>query len=328
MNSQAISNINNLGAVLTSHQQIGIVPVKRPTPKSHQVIIKVDAVSITKDDYSAFTGSSTSTILGTDIAGIVFAIGDKVKSFSIGDRVVAYTEHGFQNYVAADEKFTAKIPRKITLEDAVVLPSAFLKACFSLFDHSLQLSEPSTYTRSKQRRQRVLIWGAACDVGCSAIQLCKQAKYDVNAVINANQDGILGDDIKSAFYLLRTLGAHVVLLSTQTVAITELIKTKQINRLLLTSTVNGDCQAVLDKCTDDIVVKDVTQLEDDDQTTKHKKYLMDHFLSTMLPNFLANDSFVPAISPAIVGSNIRCIIKGFEYFPSTEEMQRVIVYMH
>jgi NADPH:quinone reductase-like Zn-dependent oxidoreductase len=112
-------------------------------------------------------------ILGSSVAGKVFAVGSSVTRFVPGDRVVCdtgayvYKEikySGWQKYAVSKEAFNSEIESKTSFEDAVAVPFALLTAIGAL---SFTLGMPKPGEGGKGR---VLIWGASGSVGGYAVQ--------------------------------------------------------------------------------------------------------------------------------------------------------------
>jgi NADPH:quinone reductase-like Zn-dependent oxidoreductase len=80
--------------------------VEKPVPQEHEVLIKILATTVTYGDSQArkadtfiqrilngFT-SPRNTILGTDLAGVIEALGKDVKLFKEGDQVFGSSDMG------------------------------------------------------------------------------------------------------------------------------------------------------------------------------------------------------------------------------------------
>ena len=71
-----------------------IKDIPSPTPKSNEVVFKVEAAALNYDDIWAMRGKPLAIplphISGTDAAGKVTAIGEDVKNIKVGDRVVSH----------------------------------------------------------------------------------------------------------------------------------------------------------------------------------------------------------------------------------------------
>ena len=87
---------------------VRIAEVDKPTPKNHQVLVKVHATTVNRTDSGfragkprivrLFTGliRPKVTVLGNEFAGAIKAVGRDVTSFLVGDRVFGYSglQHG------------------------------------------------------------------------------------------------------------------------------------------------------------------------------------------------------------------------------------------
>ena len=82
-----------------SAKELKLQEIEKPVPKENEVLIKVHAVSLNASDVENMTGKPfyirawglfkpKYKILGSDIAGIVEAAGNKVTKFKAGDAVV------------------------------------------------------------------------------------------------------------------------------------------------------------------------------------------------------------------------------------------------
>lgn len=192
-------------------------PAPMPTPGAAEVVVQVAAVAVNPVD--AISGTLRRivtpwvrypTILGSDVAGEIVAIGEGVSSLKVGDRVVGYAagaekqrnsaaEGGFQHLTVVLERVTSVIPNELAYEQACVLPLALATAAAGLFEAD-QLALPyPTSTPTPQSEQMVLVWGASTSVGCNAVQLARAAGFTVVGTAGpANQD------------LVRDLGAAEV----------------------------------------------------------------------------------------------------------------------
>lgn len=172
--------------------------VERPTAGPDEALVRVRATSVNSADLEYLKGMSlvrmaapfrpAHRILGSDIAGIVEAVGTNVTSRSPGDIVFAdLTEHGFgafAEYVAVPANALAPMPTGLTFEEAAAVPSAAVIALQGL------------RKRQVMPGQRVLINGAGGGMGTFAVQIAKS----FGAVVTAVDDG-------SKLELARSLGA-------------------------------------------------------------------------------------------------------------------------
>jgi NADPH:quinone reductase-like Zn-dependent oxidoreductase len=177
--------------------------VDRPRPEDDQVLVKVRAVSVNGSDWECLRGKPLyaringprrphSTILGSDIAGRVEAVGARVTRFRPGDDVFGDNlalMGGFAEYACAKEKALAAMPAGMSYPDAAAIPQAGVIAIQGIQRKG-----------SVQPGQRVLVNGAGGGAGSFAVQLAKLAGAHVTAVDNAGK-----------LEFLRSLGADEVI---------------------------------------------------------------------------------------------------------------------
>jgi NADPH:quinone reductase-like Zn-dependent oxidoreductase len=158
--------------------------IEKPIPKEHQILVKVHAASVNALDYRRFEKltllgrlmekwllKATNTVLGTDVAGIVEAIGSRVTAFHVGDEVFGVAPGAFAEYVCNGASKFALKPANLSFEEAAAVPVAAFTALQGL--------------RDKGRiapGQKVLIDGASGGVGTFAVQMAKSFGADVTAV--------------------------------------------------------------------------------------------------------------------------------------------------
>jgi NADPH:quinone reductase-like Zn-dependent oxidoreductase len=165
--------------------------VEKPTPKDGQVLVKVHAASVNAMDYRRFEKTSLlgrfmdevmikaiNTVLGTDVAGTVEAVGSNVTEFQPGDEVFGIAPGAFAEYVCnGTSKFTLK-PTNVSFEAAAAVPVAAFTALQGLRDKG-----------QIQPGQKVLIDGASGGVGTMAVQIAKSFEAEVTAVCSTqNKD--------------------------------------------------------------------------------------------------------------------------------------------
>jgi NADPH:quinone reductase-like Zn-dependent oxidoreductase len=159
--------------------------VEKPVPKDNEVLVKVHAASANPLDWHLLRGKPflvrlmvggllkpKHTILGSDIAGRVEAIGGAVKRFQPGDEVFGGKGvGGFAEYVCVSEDRLALKPARLSFEEAAAVPGAAITALQGLRNRG-----------RLQRGQKVLIEGASGGVGTFAIQIAKSFGADVTGV--------------------------------------------------------------------------------------------------------------------------------------------------
>jgi NADPH:quinone reductase-like Zn-dependent oxidoreductase len=171
---------------------VRVVEVEKPAVTDHDVLVRVHATTVNRTDcglraakpwiYRLFLGLQRPrrTILGTEFAGEVEAVGDGVTAFKVGDRVFGFSGTAFgahAEYLALpeDESMLATIPEGMSFEEAA--PG----------------TEGSHYALSSiravkvRRGQAVLVYGATGAIGSAAVQLLKQLGATVTAVCATDQ---------------------------------------------------------------------------------------------------------------------------------------------
>ena len=164
--------------------------VEKPTPKDHEVLIKLCAASVNPLDLFCLRGTPLirslpglrtpkHPVLGCDIAGRVEAVGSTVKDFRPGDEVFGVTGFaggGFAEYVCAPEEKLALKPANSSFEEAAAVPIAGVTALQGLRDHG-----------QIQPGQKVLVDGASGGVGTFAVQIAKSFGAEVTAVCSTGK---------------------------------------------------------------------------------------------------------------------------------------------
>jgi NADPH:quinone reductase-like Zn-dependent oxidoreductase len=174
--------------------------VERPVPNDNQILVRVHAVSLRFFDGGMLEGSvpgrllfglrkPKNTILGSDFAGTVEAIGKNVTEFKPGDEVFGVRAGCLAEYICVRQNgAVVSKPSNITFEQAASIPTA-LVALQGLRD-----------TGQVKPGQRVLINGAFGGVGTFAIQIAKTYGAEVTGVCSTRN-----------LELVRSLGAdHVI----------------------------------------------------------------------------------------------------------------------
>jgi NADPH2:quinone reductase len=128
---------------------------------------------------------------GTDGAGVVAAVGSRIRRFRVGDRVYSYSyqnrKGGFHaQHVVVDAKKVARVPRGLDLEKAGAIATTGLTALQGV-DDALRL----------RKGESVIVHGASGGVGSLALQFAKWRGARVLATASG-RDGIA---------LVRRLGA-------------------------------------------------------------------------------------------------------------------------
>lgn len=162
-----------------------------PDIASDEVLIKVIAAGVGSWDatereggYDGLFGmpSTFPYILGWDGAGTIAAVGSDVQGLKVGEKVYAaempLPKGGFYaEYKAVQAEHVARIPKKLTMEQAAAMPWCALTAQSGL--EALKL----------QKGETVMIFGASGGIGHIAIQFAKSVGAKVFAVASG-ADGV------------------------------------------------------------------------------------------------------------------------------------------
>jgi zinc-binding alcohol dehydrogenase family protein len=149
------------------------LPVPEPGP--HDLLVRVEAVSVNPADTKIRAGDVTSwnpagelKVLGYDAAGVVVGIGAEVTRFRVGDEVYYAGSIGRpgtnSQFHLVDERITGHKPTALDFAEAAALPLTTITAWEALFDQ-FRLGKDSTGT--------LLVMGAAGGVGSVLVQLAR-----------------------------------------------------------------------------------------------------------------------------------------------------------
>ncbi len=154
--------------------------VEKPLPKDNQVLIKIVATTVVKEDPDmraspGFNGllKPRNPILGQELAGEIESIGKDVTRFEPGDQVYGFDMFGaYAEYKCMRENGALAIkPANLSYEEAASIPNGALTALAFLRDKG-----------AIQSGQTVLIYGASGSVGAAAVQLAKYYGAKVTGV--------------------------------------------------------------------------------------------------------------------------------------------------
>lgn len=162
--------------------------VAEPVARPNEILIKVHATTVNRTDCAVMTGKPfimrfftglvkpTSPIPGTDFAGEVVAVGDKVSLFKKGQRVFGFNDQGLASqaeYVAVSEtQAIAEIPQNVSYPQA----AASLEAAHYAFNFLNKMKLAAG--------QQVLVNGATGGIGSAMVQFLRHAGVRVTATAN------------------------------------------------------------------------------------------------------------------------------------------------
>ncbi|MBY8824347.1 NADPH:quinone oxidoreductase family protein [Sphingomonas colocasiae] len=195
--------------------EIGMLP--DPVPTNGEVLIRVHASSINFPDALNIQGRyqvkrPLPFVAGSEVAGVIEAIGPDVSSIAVGDRVAAVTQvGGFAEKAIAAASAAIKLPDDIPFEFAATFSVTYGTAYLGLVEQA-----------KLRAGETLLVLGAAGGVGIAAIEIAKAMGATVIAAASspekraaasaAGADHLIGyDDIKDQTRALTGgLGANVV----------------------------------------------------------------------------------------------------------------------
>jgi NADPH:quinone reductase-like Zn-dependent oxidoreductase len=172
--------------------------LSKPEPGNGQVLVRVQAAGVGPWDALIREGKSGMNqslplTLGSDLAGVVEAVGPGVSGFNPGDEVYGVTNERFvgayAEYALASANKIAPKPKHLSFIEAASVPVVAVTAWQMLFEYAHAVAG-----------QTVLILGGAGNVGAYAVQLAKHAGIHVVATAGPR-------DIE----YVRSLGAETVL---------------------------------------------------------------------------------------------------------------------
>ena len=204
--------------------------VDTPALDSHDVLVMTMAAGVNYNGVWAGLGTPVSPfdihkqpyhIAGSDAAGVVWAVGSKVKRWKVGDEVVVHCNQddgddeecnggdpmfspsqriwgyetpdvSFAQFCRVQDRQLMPRPKHLTWEESACYTLTLATAYRMLFGHRPHILRPG---------HNVLVWGASGGLGSMAVQLI--------ATAGANAIGVISDESKRDFVM--SLGAKGVI---------------------------------------------------------------------------------------------------------------------
>lgn len=179
--------------------------VDRPVPGPGEVLVRVKAAGVNMADWHMMAGKPTMMrvmgpglrvpkqgIRGSDVSGVVEAVGAGVTAFTAGDEVLGSARGTFAEFATAREKRLLPKPAGVSFEQAAAVSMVGYTALQALRAGGIALDALAG--------TRILVIGAAGGVGSMTVQLAKHFGAEVTGVCST---------AKVAF--VRSLGADEVI---------------------------------------------------------------------------------------------------------------------
>ena len=175
--------------------------VERPVPNEDEVLVKIHATTVTRSDCGVRAADPFFTrmffglrrpkqrISGTELAGVVEAVGSTVTEFEVGDGVFGLKSGAHAEYVCVREsRALAHMPTGMSFEEAAAVcdGGSIARACLQ--------------KAGLKEGRSIVVHGASGAIGTAAVQLARHSGAHVTAVCNTKN-----------VELVRSLGADEVI---------------------------------------------------------------------------------------------------------------------
>jgi NADPH:quinone reductase-like Zn-dependent oxidoreductase len=160
-----------------------------PEIADDEVLVRVHAAGVGRDVWHIMTGlpypirlagygfrAPKNPVIGSDVAGVVEAVGKNVRRFQPRDEVFGIGKGSYAEYVCAREDKLAPKPANLTFEQAAVVAIMGSTALQALRDHG-----------KVRPGQEVLVIGASGGVGTFAVQIAKAFGAQVTGVCSTQK---------------------------------------------------------------------------------------------------------------------------------------------
>ncbi len=163
-------------------QDLKFKDVPDPKPDKDQIVIDIKACGMNFPDMLLIQGKyqirpTRPFIPGTEVSGVVSALGENVKNLKLGDRVMALSWlGGYAEKVAIPAKDAFLIPEKMSFDEAAA------------FNVTYQSSYFAVVVRGKlQKTETLLVHAGAGGIGTAAIQIGKAIGSKVYATVGSEE---------------------------------------------------------------------------------------------------------------------------------------------
>jgi len=155
-----------LCSAFTGPDDLHIGEIEEPMPAGDEILIDAHAASVSFMDHLLVSGRyqmrpSTPFVPGTEAAGIVIAVGEKITGFRPGDRVACMSwTGGYAERMIAKEWKSVRLPDGVAFETAAAVLHNYGTAYYALVERA-----------RAQHGETLLVTGAAGGVGLAAVDI-------------------------------------------------------------------------------------------------------------------------------------------------------------
>jgi len=192
--------------------QLELIELPVPSPKSGEVLIQVKAAGVNRPDVLQRLGlypppPDASPNLGLEVSGVVVAVGQGIPESILNKPVMALCNGGgYAEYVCAPARQCMQIPENLSFTEAASLPEVYMTVWQNLFMKG-----------DAKAGQTVLIHGGSSGIGTAAIQLCKKHGLRTFVTVGSQEkaDFCTGLGAEKAYLYKSQDWEHLVLQDTQ-----------------------------------------------------------------------------------------------------------------
>jgi NADPH:quinone reductase-like Zn-dependent oxidoreductase len=172
-------------AVITKFGAPSVLKIQdwpEPTPQKGEVKIRVKAIGLNFADVMARVGlypgiPKPPFVPGIEVSGIVTKVGENVRKWRHGDRVIAFTQlGGYAEYAVVKQELLFPLPKRMSFEEGATFSVAYLTAYHGLVTLG-----------HVHRGDKLLIHAAAGGVGIAATQMAKHLGAEVFATASSSE---------------------------------------------------------------------------------------------------------------------------------------------
>ena len=152
-----------------------------PKPKRNEVLIKISYAGINRPDVLQRSGSylpppGASDLPGLEASGIIFAIGENVTNWEVGDEVCALLPGGgYAEYAITQASHCLPVPTGMSLKQAAALPETLFTVWSNVFQRG-----------GLKPNEKFLVHGGSSGIGTMAIQLANLFGSEVYATAGSD----------------------------------------------------------------------------------------------------------------------------------------------